>query len=648
MNDPPTETPAGDRGFRAMYPPGADRSERIGEMQAASNLNLVRPVQAGIHASPRLLRRVSRFPVTCSRPPLPRPMRSMRTVAIRTATVLPLLLPGMLAAQEITGARDGHALRVDSVFAAYDKPGVPGCAVGVYRDDRMVYARGYGLADLEHAVPITPHTVFDLGSTSKQFTASAILLLAGDGKLSLDDDVRRWLPELPAYTRPITIRNLLNHTSGLRDYIVLMAFGGNDFGSVTTEDEALAAVTRQRETNFAPGDEFLYSNTGYFLLSEIVKRASGQHLRDFARERIFTPLGMRRTHILSDYSDVVPDRALAYGPRDGGGYRMDVSRWLQTGDGAVFSTVEELLLWDRNFYDPKVGGEALLAGLQTPGKLANGRELDYGAGLFLGRHRGLRTVRHGGAWGGYRAELLRVPDAHFSTAVLCNVGTSDPSALATSVAEIYLEDRMEPAARRLPSAAASSRPAVRVAAARLQALAGLYRDSVTLSTRTITFDAGKLWIGTDTRLELRPLSQTEFEAVGAAAPTRIRFEPAVAGRASRLVRTVEGSPPFTAEKLALVTPTPDELAAYAGTYSSEELQTSWRFTVEDGALVAHAPRTPLVRLRPFVRDEFGGVGMLRFTRDANATVTGILLQAGRVRNVRFVRSGNEWNGSKVR
>lgn len=549
-----------------------------------------------------------------------------------------LLVPSMLRAQEIIGARDERTQRMDAVFAAYDRPDVPGCAVGIYRDGEIAYARGYGLADLERRVPITPHTVFDLGSTSKQFTASAILLLAQDGTLSLDDDVRRWIPELPQYARPITLRHLLNHTGGLRDYLLLLGMAGVRIDDVTTEADALAALVRQREPYFAAGDEYLYSNSGYFLLSEVVKRASGKHLRDFARERIFAPLGMRRTHILSDYAGVVPDRALAYDQREDGSWRTDLPRWIQTGDGAVFSTVEELLLWDRNFYDPRVGGQALLTGLQTPGRLANGQELSYAAGLMTGQYRGMRTVRHTGAWGGYRTELLRMPDAHLSVAVLCNVAASLPDRLARSVAEIYLEDRMQPVPPRPQApAAVAAAPAVQVAPERLQALAGMYRDPVTFDMRTIAFDEGRLWMGTGSRTELRPVSETEFEAVGTSGRMRLRFEPAAAGRPARLAVSQEGRMPTTAEKLALVTPTPEELAAYAGAFFSEELQTTWRFAVENGVLVGHARGAKPTPLRPLARDEFTGLGLMQFTRDPSGAVTGFLLHSGRLRNVRFTR-----------
>lgn len=553
------------------------------------------------------------------------------------ATTLLVLMPGLLRAQDVIGTRDARTARVDALFAAYDRNDSPGCAVGVYRDGEIAYARGYGLADLERRVPITPHTVFDLGSTSKQITAASIILLAQEGKLSLDDDVRRWIPELPQYQRPITIRHLLNHTSGLRDYIALLTMGGERIDDVTTDGDALAAIVRQRELNFAPGDEHLYSNSGYFLLSVIVQRAAGVPLRQFARERIFAPLGMTRTHILEDYAAVVPDRALAYSPRREGGYRTDISRWLQTGDGAVFSTVEELLLWDRNFYDPRIGGQGLLSELHRTGRLADGRELEYASGLGVGRHRGLRTVMHGGAWGGYRAELMRFPDERFSVAVLCNVGSSAPSRLAQGVAEIYLEERMEPAASpaQAPASAsaspASAAPAVQVAPERLQALAGLYREPQSRATRTITASDGKLYVGAGTRFELRPLSETEFQAVDAPVEMRVRFEP------GRLVWTQGGGDPQAFEKLALVTPTPEELAAYAGRYFSEELQATYTLAVENGALTLHRRGGDPTPLRPLVRDEFSAGPTLRFERDASGAVTGFTLDAGRVRNLRFTR-----------
>ena len=314
----------------------------------------------------------------------------------------------LLSANTVSAQRFAPDPGVDAVFAEYDRPDAPGCAVGVYQDGVVRYARGYGLADLERRVPISPETVFDIGSTSKQFTATAILLLAQEGKLSLDDNVRRFIPELPEYQRPITVRHLLHHTSGVRDYIGLLRLAGMRYDDVTTDDDAFQMIIRQHALNFAPGDEHLYSNSGYFLLSLIVERVAGRSLREEARERIFVPLGMQHTSYLGSYSDVIPNRALGYEP-DGDGYRTDMPRWLQLGDGAVFTTVVDLLHWEKNFRSTQVGGPALQDALHTRGILTSGEVLTYAAGLMHGEHRGLATVFHGGSWGGYVAELAAVP-----------------------------------------------------------------------------------------------------------------------------------------------------------------------------------------------------------------------------------------------
>jgi CubicO group peptidase (beta-lactamase class C family) len=337
------------------------------------------------------------------------------------------------------------AAAVDEVFGDFAKPGSPGCALGVYRDGQIIYAKGYGLANLEENVPITPQSVFDIGSTSKQFTAASILLLEKQGKLSVNDDVRGHIPELPDYGQKITILHLLNHTSGLRDYLTLMELAGINTDSVTTDEDALALIVRQRGLNFAPGSEWLYSNTGFFLLSVIVKRVSGKTLREFATENIFQPLGMTHTQFRDDHTSLIADRAMAYDADEKReGYTINVSYFEQTGDGAVHTSVEDLLKWDQNFYTGTVGGKIFLAELQEHGKLNSGKILDYAKGLTVAEYRGLHTVRHGGAWGGYRAELLRFPDQHFSVACLCNISNANPSRRANEVADVYLGSVMKP------------------------------------------------------------------------------------------------------------------------------------------------------------------------------------------------------------
>jgi CubicO group peptidase (beta-lactamase class C family) len=352
---------------------------------------------------------------------------------------------GTCSAPPASRAQDKAAAAVDEVFADFTKAGSPGCAVAVYRNGKISYSKGYGLANIEEDVPITPQTVFDIGSTSKQFTAASILLLEKQGKLSVNDDIRKYIPELPDYGQKITILHLLNHTSGLRDYLTLMDLAGINTDSVTTDEDALQIVTRQKALNFSPGSDWLYSNTGFFLLSIIVKRVSGKSLREFATENIFAPLGMTHTQYRDDHTALILDRAMAYDPKEKkDGYTLDVSYFEQTGDGAVHTSVEDLLKWDENFYSGQVGGKDFLAEIQEPGKLNSGKVLDYAKGLFIADYRGLRTVSHVGSWGGYRAELLRFPEQYFSVACLCNRGDAAPTRRAHQVADIYLGSMMKP------------------------------------------------------------------------------------------------------------------------------------------------------------------------------------------------------------
>ena len=363
---------------------------------------------------------------------------------------------------------------VDPLFAEWDRADSPGCAVAVYRDGKIAYARGYGSANLEHSIPIGPRTVFDIGSTSKQFTAACIGLLAQDGKLTVGDDVRKYVPELPDYGKTITLDHLLHHTSGLRDYLTLFALAGIASENLTGEFETLAMLARQKKLNFDPGTEFLYSNSGYFLLSVVVQRASGKSLPEFARERIFEPLGMKETHIHDDHTRIVARRATGYEPRAQGGFAIDMSDFEQTGDGAVMTTLEDLALWDENFYSARVGGPALLEFLRTRGRLTDGKTLDYARGLGLGETNGVAFESHGGAWAGYRAQLLRFPKQHTSFVCLCNLGSMDPSDLCWKVAAQELGVDLGPRTQRPAPAAAAARPKVELTGEQRARWVGLY------------------------------------------------------------------------------------------------------------------------------------------------------------------------------
>jgi len=421
-------------------------------------------------------------------------------MAVGSTTSVALIGFALLwAASGAVNAQEKSAKAADEVFADLTKPGSPGCALAVARGGKIIYEKGYGRANIEDHVNITPRTVFDIGSTSKQFTAASILLLEKQGKLSIQDDIRKFLPEIPDYGHKITILHLLNHTSGLRDYLALFELAGVNIDSVTTDDDALAILARQKAANFEPGSDWLYSNSGFFLLSVIVKRASGKTLREFATENIFEPLQMKQTIFRDEHTLLVPNRALAYDPKEAGagkgaGYTLDVSYFEQTGDGAVHTSVEDLLKWDENFYSGKVGGKDFLDEIQEPGKLNNGKILDYAKGLFVGKYRGLRFVDHGGSWGGYRAQLLRFPEQHFSVACLCNLANANPEKRAHQVADIFLAEEMkEPKPAKEPDfEKREKKPTVDLAAEKLGAYSGHFRSEELLATYTIGVKDGKL------------------------------------------------------------------------------------------------------------------------------------------------------------
>lgn len=328
--------------------------------------------------------------------------------------------------------------QVDHVFRGCSRKGYPGAVVLIARGDEILLQKGYGLADLERNVPLSPKSVLDIGSTSKQFTAACVLLLEQEGDLSLDDPIRKHVAELPVCVQPVTLRHMMLHTSGLPDYISLLIDSGEHVENLTTMDDAVLSLTDVDELLFPVGTQWSYSNSNYMLLSEVVERVSGLPLPVFAERNIFKPLGMKQTHIHRDCTQLVPNRALSYSRRQQGGWRWSFSNWEQTGDGAVFTTVGDLLLWCRNFHDGKVGGEKLLAAMAQPGKLDNGEPLDYGAGLGFGELAGFKTVRHSGAWAAYRADLLRIPSKELTVVCLCNRDDVDAIEFADRMAKIAL------------------------------------------------------------------------------------------------------------------------------------------------------------------------------------------------------------------
>jgi CubicO group peptidase (beta-lactamase class C family) len=479
-------------------------------------------------------------------------MRTRKLAVLFLCSLCLLFAPARLSSDvaQATAWRAG----IDKIFATWDTRDSPGCALGIYKDGAIAYERGYGMADLEHDVPIGPDTPFYIGSVSKQFTAFAAALAIQQGKVGADDPIRKYFPELPDSADTITVRQLVHHTSGLRDFYTLLSIAGRRQDELYDNLAVLRLAARQKDLNFAPGSDYLYSNTGYALLASLVGRAAGTSFGAFVDANIFAPLGMSSSHVHDDDARLVKGRAYGYS-RAAGALRLDTPAGERVGAGGVFSTVRDLLKWDENFYTASVGGRALIEQVQTPGKLSGGKSLTYAWGLQVGRYRGQPIVEHGGSLGGYRAHLIRFPDRHVSVACLCNLGTIAPGSLARQVADIVLGDALtEPA----PAAA--------------QPGAGAGRGGAPASTTT---------------------------------------------------------PPAA-------NPAP---AAYAGRYYSDEIDATFTVTVKDGQLmVQRETDSAPALLQPVSADQFRLGGMtLRFAHGTDGTVDALVVDAGRVRGIRFAR-----------
>jgi CubicO group peptidase (beta-lactamase class C family) len=536
---------------------------------------------------------------------------------------------------------------VDAIFADLTKPGSPGCALGIYRDGKIIYAKGYGLSNIEESVPITPQTVFDVGSVSKQFTAASILLLERQGKLRLDDDVHTYVPELPEYSalggQKITILRLLNHTSGVRDYPTLFLLAGINPDNVTTDDDAMGIIVRQKSMTFPPGTDWQYSNSGYFLLSVIVKRVSGKTLKDFAAENIFRPLGMTHTQFRNDHTALIPHRALAYDPSWDGGYKLSMPYAEENGDGMLQTSIEDLQKWDENFYSGQVGGKDFATELEESGKLNDGTVLAYAKGLFIDNYRGLRTVKHSGGSGGYHAYLLRYPQQHFSVACLCNLGGVNRAKRVEAIADRYLREVLQPRQELL---------AARLTAEQLRDMAGIYQDRRRGDVWRFNERSGKLWVDFDgTLLELRAVNATEFEPVSYPMEATFRFQTAHGSAQRKWIIEPGGLlPTSVVEPIQETKPSTTPLADYPGDYWSDDLRVTYRLTMKEGKLwmsdligadgITRPGNVPFSEFRPLLNDTFdleGAPIVIDFKRDHRGKVDGFSLNGFHEPGIPFVR-----------
>ena len=543
------------------------------------------------------------------------------------------------------GSQTDVTARVDKLFEKWNGTDSPGCALSVMKDGRIVYEHGYGMADLDHNVTITPLTVFHVASMSKQFTAASIVLLAQQGKLSFDDDIRKYIPELHDFGTPITIRELIHHTSGLRDQWELLGLAGWRYSlDLITNDDVMSLITRQKELNFKPGDKNVYSNTGYTLLGLIVQHVSSMSLRAFTTANIFEPLGMKNTHFRDDHAEIVKNNAYGYAPEKDGTFRLSNTNFDTVGATSLHTTVEDLALWDENFYHPRVGGPGFVPQMLERGKLNSGEQIDYAFGLVIGKYKGLPTVDHAGGDAGYRSDMTRFPEQHFSSAVLCNSSDTDPTSLVQKVADIYLAQEIKVAMGPDSPAAATAAPGAVVlpTARQLDDDAGLYwdREDDNFVKTYMKEDRLHIAFGVDADFVLKPASDSLFHLadVSFGDQVSLTFEPAAQDKPRRLLNTFGDGKPIVYESVGAFAPSATALAEYAGEYTSEEIDPVYRIDVQDGKLMLKRLKNKPTELEPCVRDAFcSSLGTIRFTRDPTGHISGLLLSDGRILNFRFTR-----------
>jgi len=559
-------------------------------------------------------------------------IRSSATVFLTLLLVLAAASPALLAADETTA-------KVDKLFASWDKTTSPGAALAVVKDGKIVYERGYGMAKLEDGIVNTPDKVFDIGSVSKQFTAACVAMLVRDGKVRVEDDIRKYLPEIPAYGKPVTVSHLLHHTSGIRDYNALLSLAGfRPESDSPTVEEAVEIIRRQKKLNYTPGEEYSYTNSGFFLLSQIVERVSGKSLNAFAQERIFKPLGMTKTLFQDDHTQIIKDRATGYTQAEGGGgFKINLSNWDETGDGNVYTTVRDLYLWDQAFYTGTLGKD-LTDMLQTTGVLNSGKAIDYAWGLVMRDYKGLKLVEHGGAWVGFRAVIVRFPEQKLSVIILANLDSIDPSGLAFRVADIYLAGQLKEPAK---DEAKKVEP-IAVAKAELEALVGNWEDDRFGQWLSLSMKDDKLTAALGGRnFVFSPVGPGKF-VVSGRADIAIEFAAAEKGKAPRAQMTVGKSQEFRFSKAApLKAMGAAELAGYAGTYVSEELlDAKYIISVDKDALVLKTRDVPRAELKAMAPDKFmvPGYGLnIEFVRGQGGKVTGFTVSVGRAAGIVFAK-----------
>lgn len=551
-----------------------------------------------------------------------------RPIAIATA-----LLFAVSASANAQATAD-LSRRADSLLQVFSTGDAPGLAVAVVRDGKVLYAKGQGYANLEHRVPITSSTVFDVASVSKQFAGLAVAMLVQQGKVALTDDIRKYIPELQVMPKPITVDHLLHHTSGMRDWPGTLGLAGWKYDDVISFDQILSMAYHQKTLNFEPGAEYTYSNTGYNLLAEMVKRVTGKPFRVWTDENLFKPLGMTSSVFRDDHTLVVPQRALGYSRGSDGRWHGATNNLTALGSSSLMSSADDMARWLINFDDAKVGGNAAMALARTKGILNNKNEIPYAFGISHGTYRSVRTLNHSGSWAAFVSFLVHFPDQKAGVVVLANAPSVNTSRAAYALADIFIGDAMGA----MPTAPTPTTfPTVSVSTAQLDRYAGVYKLGPGWYVR-IRREGDKLiaHVAGEPQAEMTPRTQQDFWVANYGAS--MIFANAPTSPAAFLVYRGKQSPRMDDRGLTA----PASLAEFTGVFESDELGIAYPITVRGNTLILESRQHGEVVLTHRWKGDFSGsAGPFRsveFQRDAAGRVNGFVVNIDeRSRDIRFVK-----------
>lgn len=525
---------------------------------------------------------------------------------------------------------------IDSLFTSWNVSNHPGGSVLISKDGKTIFSKSYGLANIEYEVANTNYTLFNIGSISKQFTAMGIVLLEQQNKLSVDDDIRKHIPELPDFGESITIRHLLHHTSGLRDLHGLLGLAGWRRGDLETNDDVYRIIKNQKELNFKPGEEFLYSNTGYILLAKIIENASQLEFDQWMKQNIFQPLGMKDTYVATSLNKIVPNNATSYYLREE--FESAMEYWGYFGSGNIHSTTKDLNIWLQNFSTPQNNWESAFDKLLSTTPLNNGFETNYGFGIRIEEYAGNKVIQHGGSVGGFRAIARTFPEEHLNIVILSNYSRSNIGSKANKISDVFMDKRND-----LPTKKVIQTPTkyIKLSSERLKELEGVYWSDSEKSGRKVYFKNDTLRYSSSEKNEwpLVPISNNSFIMIHPSVKPMVTFDNKTNQMTVRIGNTLPGVFNFLQNNLDIKTNGNDMLV---GKYYSPELKVMYSISIDDKSNIylEHA-RHGIIKLEQLHNDIFVGdwpIGTVEIKRNEEEKVVGLRMSNGRTRNVWFEKA----------